>query len=159
LRRRVGGPVDAVERSSKFAARLKVLCARDKLGRGRIWQTDLIEAPLPRNEYDLIFARWVFLFLPNPEAHLRKLVGALKIGGLLALEEYHRESFALIPRPPDWGELLAADRAFFASQGGDASVGARLPQLYRKAGLKVVEVVPTIKVGRPMSAVWNWLTA
>jgi hypothetical protein len=73
LRRRVKGPVDAVERSSPFAARLRRLCARDGRGAGTIWETDLLDAPLPEGRYDLIFARWVFLFLPEPERHLRKL--------------------------------------------------------------------------------------
>ncbi|HET6201901.1 MAG TPA: class I SAM-dependent methyltransferase [Planctomycetota bacterium] len=158
LRRRVGGPVDAVERSPSFAARLEALCARDGLGPGRIWRADLLEAPLPAGRYDLVFARWVFLFLPKPEAHLRRLVRALRPGGLLAIEDYHRETLALIPRPPEWADLLAADRQFFSSQGGDASIGGRLPDLYRKIGLDVVEVVPTIRVGRPGSPVWEWIT-
>jgi len=158
LRRRVQGPVDAVERSPVFARRLKVLCARDGLGQGRLWQADLLDAPLPLGAYDLIFARWVFLFLPDPKAHLRKLMGALKTGGLLAIEEYHRETFALIPRPREWADLLAADRAFFASQGGDASIGGELPELYRQVGLQVVEIHPTLKTGRPASPVWNWLS-
>ncbi len=158
LRRRVGGPVDAVERSPQFARHLRILCARDGLGSGRIWETDLLKAPLPRRFYDLIFTRWVFLFLPDPERHLRKLVRALGPGGLLAIEDYHRETFVLVPRPPEWAHLLAADRAFFASQGGDVSIGGRLPELYRRAGLRLVEVMPTIKVGRPGSAVWKWLS-
>src|SRR5205823_12092451 len=73
LRRRVKGPIDAVERSAPFAARLRKLCARDGRGAGTIWERDLIDAPLPKNKYDLIFARWVFLFLPEPQMHLRKL--------------------------------------------------------------------------------------
>jgi SAM-dependent methyltransferase len=158
LRRRVRGPIDAVERSPVFTARLKALCARDGYGRGRFWQSDLLDAPLPRDEYDLVFARWVFLFLPDPEAHLRTLVRALRPGGLIALEEYHRETWALVPRPPEWADFVAADHAFFATQGADASVGSRLPELYRRAGLDVVEVVPTIKAGRPGTAVWRWLT-
>src|SRR5260370_10923277 len=40
LTRRVQGPVDAVERSPTFARRLKVLCARDGLGQGRLGQAD-----------------------------------------------------------------------------------------------------------------------
>jgi len=57
LRRRVRGPIDAVERSPAFVARLKALGARDGGGAGRIWQSDLLDAPLPRGEYDLVFAR------------------------------------------------------------------------------------------------------
>src|SRR5947209_6730713 len=55
LRRRVRGPIDAVERSPSFALRLKSLCARDGLGEGHLWQADLLDAPLLRAHYDLIF--------------------------------------------------------------------------------------------------------
>src|SRR5690242_4301028 len=80
LRRRVRGPVDVVERSQVFAEGLRRRFRNDRRSEGTIWQCDLIDAPLPRNTYDLIFARWVFLFLPDVDAHLRKLVAALKPG-------------------------------------------------------------------------------
>ena len=123
------GPVDAVERSAAFAERLTALTRRDRLGPGRIWQTDLKDAPLPRGHYDLIFARWVFLFLPDPAAHLRKLVRALKPGGRIALQDYHRETLALVPRPDDWFEFLAADRAFSRRRGATSASAAGSPAL------------------------------
>jgi len=159
LRRRVRGPVDAVERSPVFSQRLAAACRRDGLGTGTTWLTDLIEAQLPRAHYDLVFARWVFLFLPDPLAHVRKLVRALKPGGLLALQDYHRETLAMTPRPTEWDAFLRADLAFFASQGGDASIGGRLPELYRRAGLEVEDTEVTVMTGRPGSAVWEWLSS
>jgi SAM-dependent methyltransferase len=158
LRRRVGGPVDAVERSRPFAARLERLCGRDRLGAGRIWSCDLADAKLPRARYDLIFARWVFLFLPDPAAHLAQLARALAPGGRIAVEDYHRDTLEMLPRPPEWDHFIAADRAFFASQGGDVSIGGRLPALFRDAGLALEEITPTIKFGRPGSAAWRWMT-
>lgn len=159
LRRRVRAPIDAVERSPVFAAALARRVRADGFGAGTIWQQDLIDAPLPPRTYDLIFARWVFLFLPRPDAHVAKLARALKPGGFLALQDYHRETFALVPRPPEWTDFMAADRAFFASQGGDASIGGRLPALYRAAGLRVAGIEATVKSGHPGSPVWKWLTA
>jgi SAM-dependent methyltransferase len=158
LRRRVRGPIDAVERSPLFAAHLTRACRRDGLGPGQLFQVDLLDAPLPRAHYDLIFARWVFLFLPDPLAHLRKLVRALRPGGVLAIQDYLRHTMALVPLPPEWPAFLAADEAFFASQGGDASIGARLPELYRRAGLVVTDVTPNLKVARPGSPAWRWMT-
>lgn len=156
LRRRVKGPIDAVERSAPFAARLRKLCSRDGRGQGTIWETDLIDAPLPAKKYDLIFARWVFLFLPEPEKHLRKLARALKPGGHIAIQDYHRESMALYPVPKDWPALMAVDKAFFATQGGDANIGGRLPALYKKIGLSPESANATLKTGFPGSATWIW---
>jgi len=158
LRRRAQAPVDAVERSPVFASHVKTMARRDGFGDGQLWQTNLIDASLRRSTYDLIFARWVFLFLPHPETHIRKLVRALKPGGRLAIQDYHRDTFALIPRPPEWFTFILADRAFFASQGGDVSIGSRLPDLYSDAGLTLTDIEVTIKTGRPKSPVWNWLT-
>lgn len=159
LRRRVQGPVDAVEPSAAFRARLRALCARDGLGRGELWPTTLADAPLPERHYDLIFARWVFLFLPDAEAHVKQLAAALKPGGVLAIEDYLRETFSMVPSPREWPAFIDADRAFFASQGGDASIAGHLPQMYEKAGLEVIDITPTVKSGRPGSPVWNWISS
>ena len=158
LRRRVGGPVDAIEPSAAFRARLHALARRDGLGEGRVWDTLLADAELPRNHYDVIFARWVFLFLPDPAGHVRKLAAALKPGGVLAIQDYCRETFLMVPTPPEWRAFVTADEEFFATQGGSASVAGKLPSLYREAGLEVVDITPTVKTGHPGSPVWTWLS-
>ena len=158
LRRRVRCPTDAVEPSPLFARRLRSLCRRDRFGLGNIHEIPLAKAELPRDEYDFIFARWVFLFLAEAEKHLRILVQALKPGGVLALQDYHRETFTLVPRPAEWVNFVESDRRFFATQGADASIGSRLPTLFTRAGLKVTDVTPTIKCGAPGSGTWRWLT-
>jgi SAM-dependent methyltransferase len=158
LRRRVQQPIDAVEPSPAFTRRLRSLCARDGFGQGRIWQSTLADAALPRDHYDLVFARWVFLFLPRPETHVRTLAASLKPGGLLAIQDYHRDTFVMIPTPKEWAAFLRADHAFFASQGGDASIAGRLPEIYEQIGLNVVDVFPNIKTGHPASPVWTWIS-
>jgi len=159
LRRRAHGPVDAVEPSDSFTRGVHRLAARDGFGHGQIWRANLSDVRLPRAHYDVIFARWVFLFLPDPAARVRQLAAALKPGGVLAVEDYLRETLRMVPPPTTWERFLAADRAFFETQGGDASIGARLPALYARAGLEVVDVTPTVKSGHPGSPVWNWLSA
>src|SRR5262245_56356536 len=158
LRRRVRRPVDAVEPSPVFRDRIRTLASRDGFGHGTVWDTTLGETKLPRSTYDLIFARWVFLFLPDPQRHVRQLVAALKPGGLLAIEDYRRETLSMIPCPAEWAAFLGADAAFFATQGGDASIAGRLPRMFEKAGLEVVDITPTIRTGHPGSVVWTWLS-
>lgn len=159
LRRRVQGAVDAVEPSEAFAAGITRLSSRDGLGAGRLWRANLASVALPRAHYDVIFARWVFLFLPDPAVHVRQLAAALAPGGVLAIEDYQRETLRMIPAPPAWEAFLAADRAFFESQGGHASIAGQLPRLLTRAGLGMVEVAPTVRSGHPGSAVWNWLSS
>ena len=158
LRRRVGGTVDAVERSASFAARLERLVRRDGLGPSRIFFSDLMEADLPAGHYDLIFARWVFLFLPDPAAHVKRLAHALKPGGILAVQDYHRDTFMVVPKPTDWDDFITADRALFASQGGNVSIGVHLPAMMTAAGLRVTGIEQTTKDGHPGSPTWNWVT-
>jgi SAM-dependent methyltransferase len=158
LRRRLEGPADAVEHSATFASALRSACARDGLGDGTIWECALADADLPPAHYDLVFARWVFLFVPNVPGHLKKLVRTLKPGGRIAIQEYLRDTFSMVPRPLDWDAFVAADRAFFATEGGDANVGAHFPALAREAGLVVEEVRPTIKMGAPGSREWRWMS-
>jgi hypothetical protein len=64
----------------------------------------------------------------------------------------------MVPEPPEWNDFLQADLAFFASQGGDANIGSRLPALYEKVGLDVVDVTPTTKIARPRSREWDWMS-
>ena len=158
LRRRVRGAVDAVEPSAVFRTRLDRIAIRDGFGRGTVWGSMLGDTALPRAHYDVIFARWVFLFLPNPDRHVRQLAAALKPGGLLAIEDYRRETLSMIPTPPEWPAFMAADAAFFATHGGDASIASRLPGMFEKAGLGVIDVTPTIKTGHPGSLEWTWLS-
>jgi SAM-dependent methyltransferase len=158
LRRRLRGPVDAVERSSAFAKHLGALCAKDGHGEGRLWVRDLIDAPLPRAHYDLIFARWVFLFLPDVPAHLKKLAAALRPGGRLVVQDYLRDTMAMVPRPEEWDAFIGADRAFFATQGGDVNMGAKIPSMAKGAGLVVESITPTVKLARPGDAAWRWMT-
>lgn len=160
LARRVrgrGGRADAVERSPRYADYLRRKAGRLRLGHIQVYESDILDAPLPRNHYDLVFARWVFLFLPRVDEHLRKLVSALRPGGILAIEDYHRDSMALYPRFRSWDWLKAADKAWFATQGGDLNIAGRLPGLYRRAGLRLLEARPNIKAGVPGSDVWKWV--
>ena len=86
--------MDVVEPSRVFAERIAALARRDGLGAGRVWGSTLADAALPRGAYDLIFARWVFLFMPDPAERIAQLAAALRPGGVLAIEDYEREDAA-----------------------------------------------------------------
>lgn len=159
LRRRVRGPVDIVEQSPQFLELLTQRWRDDGFGAGQVWDCTVMDADLPADAYDVIFARWVFLFLPEPAAHLAKLVRALKPGGHLAVQDYYRNTFVLLPTPEEWPAIVAADLEFFAKSGSDPNIGAHLPLMFDACGLDLVDLEPHVKTGHPGSAVWNWLAS
>jgi len=161
LRRRLRGPADAIERSAAFASVLDDLYrpgTKDGFGAGMIYEADLADCDLPAARYDVIFARWVFLFLPDVPGQLKKLVRWLKPGGRLVIQDYLRDTFSMVPLPPEWDGFMQADRAFFASEGGDVNIGAKLPLLFQRAGLVVEDVTPTVKLARPGTPAWAWMS-
>ena len=64
----------------------------------------------------------------------------------------------MIPQPPEWENFATAERRFFQAQGADVSPAERLPTLYRRAGLRVDQIEPIIKMGHPGSPTWDWMT-
>lgn len=158
LRARTQSPIDAVEPSPAFAAAVRRTLARDAVGFGRMWESPLADADLPAKHYDVIYARWVFLFLPEPERHVQQMVRALKPGGQLVVQDYQRDTLSMVPTPPHWDAFLEADAAFFASQGGYANIGGLLPAMFERAGLTITHTRATIKTGHPNSDVWRWLS-
>ena len=159
LRRRVLDPWTLSSPRPSLRTRIRLrLSKRDGCGYGEFWQCHLIDTALPRNAYDFIFARWVFLFLPDPDGASEAARRRVETGRTLAIEDYSRWTLRMVPEPPEWENFLKADGAFFATQGGDVNIGGRLPQIYAKAGLDVIDITPTTKYGRPGSAEWEWLT-
>jgi SAM-dependent methyltransferase len=52
-----------------------------------VWRHDILREPLPMEAFDLVHARAVLVFLPQPVETISKMVAALKPGGWLLLEE------------------------------------------------------------------------
>lgn len=78
------GPTGRVVAADLQTERLKAEEARGGL---EVWQMDLREKELPAGEFDLVHARMLVQHLPDREAVLAKLVGALRPGGTLFLED------------------------------------------------------------------------
>jgi SAM-dependent methyltransferase len=62
-----------------------------------VWRHDILREPLPENAFDLVHARAVLGFLPEPAETIGKMAAALKPGGSLLLEE--ADNISAIPDP------------------------------------------------------------
>jgi SAM-dependent methyltransferase len=129
-----------------------------------VTQHDLTTDPLPAASFDLVHARLVLSWLRNPDHALTRLLGALKPGGWLVLEELDFASVAPDPAMDAHSAALAA-RVLHAHtvvlaehNGFDPAFGRRLHGLLQAAGLADIRAVGRVSMwrgGEPGGELWR----
>jgi SAM-dependent methyltransferase len=151
--------VDALDPSPAWHAHLARRAARAGWRNVRLLRARVEDAALEPGAYDLVFARWVLSFLPDPGRVVRRLAAALRPGGVLAVQDYDHEGVSLFPESAGFRAVVRATRALYAKGGGDAFVAGSLPRHLRAAGLTVDPAVATVLCGGPSSGAFRWADA
>jgi SAM-dependent methyltransferase len=104
---------------------------------------DVVEDVLPEAEFDLVHARLVLLHLPRRQQVLRRLVGSLRPGGWLVLDEFDCSWTPVLMSPHE-----GADRIFervharfldsLTAAGADVTWGRKVFGEFVRAGLRDV---------------------
>ena len=113
-------------------------------------------APLPHGYYDFIFVRWVIGFVPDPEKFLTPLFAALRPGGVIALQDYIHEGLSLFPRGGAFEGMAEAIRAYWRAGGGDPYIAVRVPAIFKKHNIQLLDYTPNVLAGGPESGVIEW---
>jgi SAM-dependent methyltransferase len=117
----------------------------------KIRQLDLRSDSLPENRFDLVHTRFVLGHIPERAEILGKLVGALRPGGWLLLEELDSFAWGAIDSGLHPGVVLAG-LAVLERQGFAPRWGREMPALLRDRGLVNVSAVaeaPIVQGGTP----------
>lgn len=109
---------------------------------------DLTRDPLPPAEFDLVHCRWLLHHLPDIDDAIGRLLGAVKPGGVLLIEEpdffpVHAGAPALYARFMD-----ALTRAVVAHTGRDCYWARNLPAMLEHHDLQAVEADAQVAVLR-----------
>src|SRR4051794_32578784 len=113
----------------------------------------------PPGEFDLIHPRLVLVHVPQRHDVIRRLVGALRPGGALVLEEADPALQPLLspdeasPGAELGNQLRNGFRQLMAERGVDLAFGRTLPRLLRKAGLCDVRADAYFPITGPACAV------
>ncbi|MGW6057637.1 methyltransferase domain-containing protein [Streptomyces sp. NPDC055189] len=95
----------------------------------------------PVSGFDFVHARLVLVHVADREKALRAMVGALRPGGWLLVEDADPASQPLIcldeygPEQALANRLRAGFRSLLAARGADLAYGRKVPRLLREAGL------------------------
>ena len=98
LRNMVGetGEVTALEPSEFYLDWLREQTSVQQWKNVHYIQGTAEQAALPSRYYDLVFVRWVIAFVPYPEKFLTQLFATLRVGGIIAIQDYYYEGLSLI---------------------------------------------------------------
>jgi SAM-dependent methyltransferase len=116
---------------------------------------DVALDPPPDGPFDLIHARLVLVHVPERDRALANLVGALRPGGWLCLEDADPALQPLACLDADSAEASLANqirrgfRELLAGRGADLSFGRTLPRRLRAAGLTEVAADAAFPVAQP----------
>lgn len=155
---RVGprGSVVALDESPLWIAEVERTITERRLANVRTMRARIEGAELEPASFDLVFARWVLSFVPDPAAAIARLARALRPGGVLAIEDYNHEGVSLFPDGAGFRAVVRATRELYRRAGGDAFVAGKLPALFRAAGLQTVAIQPNVLCGGPTSPAFRW---
>jgi SAM-dependent methyltransferase len=110
-------------------------------GNLEVQRHNIVSDPLPDAAFDLAHTRLVLVHIPEREAVLERLIGALKPGGWLVLEEFDSRSTVPVAfdNPAETEvRLVSAIQQGLASHGADTALGRRLPGRLRALGMRDV---------------------
>lgn len=151
------GRVVALERSERFTDALLQAARSRGLENIETHNVDLVANDLPVAEADAVWIRWVFAFLSDPGAVLRKLSDAIRPGGAFVIHEYMDwATMNWSPRRAILSEFVEITLREWRASGGEPDIAVQLLPLLPAAGLRLKEARPIIHAVRPDNYVWRW---
>jgi SAM-dependent methyltransferase len=162
LAERVGprGRVVAVDSSSTALTHLRTDAAARGVRHVDAVLGDVAELDLSRWRPDAVVARWLFWFLPQPEAIVARIAAALRPGGVFAIMDYaNYMAIGTEPASDDFRLVFEAVRRSCRESGGSLDIAGQMPAMMARAGLDVTHVESLTQAGRPGSPIWQWVSA
>ncbi|MCH2103048.1 MAG: methyltransferase domain-containing protein [Planctomycetes bacterium] len=151
-----GGSVLAIDGSEDWLVAIDAKVEAEGWDNVTTLHADLRELELEEGAYDLLFSRWVFSFLADPESIIARLSKALAPGGYLAIQDYNHHGVSAYPHSDGFWAVIQATRNMYTSEGGDPFVAGRVPPALAAAGLELYDVTPNVLAGGPGTAVFQW---
>ncbi|MEM8680611.1 MAG: methyltransferase domain-containing protein [Planctomycetota bacterium] len=151
------GHVVAIDRSRRFIEAARETLPRERRGQVEFHERDLMQAPLPAQELDAVWCRWVACFVESPARLVDRMLAALRPGGVAIFHEYVAyETYGPVGRSPKLTEFVAEVMASWREAGGEPNIARQLPQLLSEHGATVVDLEPHLFCVTAADPMWAW---
>lgn len=151
------GEVTALEPSEFYLNHFKEYCTGNSLKNVNFINGTVENTDLKHDQYDLIFMRWVIDFVPEPEKFLLKLLDSLKKGGVIAIQDYNYEGIGLYPKGGAFDNVAEVVRAYYRAGGGDPYFISKIPPIFKRNNIQLLDYTPLGLAGDNQSGVFLWV--
>jgi SAM-dependent methyltransferase len=135
-----GGRVVGLDADPAHTAMAAGFVSDHGLGDVQIVTADARQTGLPSGSFDLVHARTLLINVPEPAVVVAEMVRLAKPGGRVAVAEPDTEHALCYPPHPAFERMCEIFHAAFRRNGADFTIGRRVPELFRQAGLTDVGV-------------------
>lgn len=150
------GELTVVEPSEFYLDYFKEHCKKMKWKNIEFVNENFENALIEKDYYDLIFLRWVIDFVKEPADYLIKLISCLKKGGVIAIQDYVYENISVYPIGGPVDKIADAVRDYWVSGGGDPYFAIKIPALFKKNKVELIDLTPIVRAGGPESDLYEW---
>jgi SAM-dependent methyltransferase len=139
-----GGHVVGIDADPAHAQMAAELAA--ELDGVEIMVADARSTGLPSGSFDLVHARTLLINVPRPEEVVAEMVRIARPGGWVAAMEPDAAWTMCYPPHPAFTRICEIFPLAAGRNGADTTIGRRVPELFRQAGLADVEVDAVVQM-------------
>lgn len=111
--------------------------AENQVANACFQQADVNQLPFTENSFDVIYARLLFMHLPNSQTVIGNLYRYLKPNGIVIIEDADRDFMKFYPEPRGFRDYWQRIQAGQRRAGGDPNIGSKLATYMAQTGLAV----------------------
>jgi SAM-dependent methyltransferase len=114
-----------------------------------VMTADARRTGLPSGSFDLVHARTLLINVPVPAELVAEMARLARPGGWVASMEPDTEYTMCYPAHPAFARICEIFPVVFGRNGADHTIGRRVPELFRQAGLEDVGVEARVQIYPP----------
>mgnify|MGYP000524813871 FL=1 len=153
------GRVVGVDRSEEATGVLRQRVEQEGRSGLEVITADVLDVDYRSIDPDILFARWLFSFLPDPEEVIGLIATSLRAGSRIAIIDYwNYGSIHCEPTGPHFAKIFRRIHASYADSGGSLDIGGALPGIMVGCGVRPITIRSVGGATRSGTPYWDWIT-
>ena len=150
------GKVVGIDIGASYVERAKSAAAQQEISNVNFQEGSIYNLPFPDDSFDAAFAHAVLNHLGEPLQALKEMYRVLKPGGVVGLRVLCPEEAIQEPLDSVMQRTRELADRLYRHNGGDRTIGSRVPVLFREAGFDRVEVSASYECFGNLEAIKKW---